>query len=192
MTDVWLVRHGETEWSRDGRHTSVTDLPLTPAGEAEARRLAGHLDPNAFGLVLSSPRQRARRTAELAGFVGDHAPRIDEDLAEWNYGDYEGRSSATIHEHDPGWTIWPHGAPGGETPDDVRARLDRLIARLRGSGVEQVLCFAHGHILRAMTLVWLGLDLELGEHFPLATATVSVLGDVKDGVPALERWNSRP
>ena len=123
MTRLFLVRHGETEWSRDGRHTSVTDLPLTDHGRAQALRLYGHLDPAAFGLVLSSPRHRAQITAELAGFVGPHAPEVDEDLVEWSYGDYEGLTSPQIHERDPGWTIFTRDPAGGETAEQVRTRL---------------------------------------------------------------------
>ena len=192
MTDLFVVRHGETEWSKNGRHTSVTDLPLTTDGEAEAKKLLGHLDPASFGLILSSPRQRARKTAEIAGFVGEYEPEITDDLAEWWYGDYEGLTSDQIHQTNPGWTIWEGGGPGGESPDQVRLRLATLIERIRTSDVEQAICFAHGHILRALMLVWVELDLGVGERFPLGTGTVSVLGDVKNGVPALERWNSRP
>lgn len=191
MTDLYLVRHGETEWSANGRHTSITDLPLTERGEEQAGRLRGHLDPTAFGLVLSSPRQRARRTAEIAGFVGSYEPQLDEDLAEWNYGAYEGRTSDEIGEEDPGWTIWRGPVPGGETADDVATRLDRVIARVQQSGVDRALCFGHGHALRALTLRWLDFELALGVQFPLDTSTVSVLSWEK-GVPALERWNSRP
>ncbi len=191
MTRLFLVRHGETEWSRNGRHTSVTDLPLTEAGEAQARSLKRHLDPNDFQLVLSSPRRRAWHTAELAGFTGKHEPEIDDDLVEWAYGDFEGQTSVQIQEAIPDWTIWTHPSPGGETADDVRTRLDRLIAKVRGSGVEQAICFAHGHSLRALTVRWLGFELERGGNFPLDTGTVSVLGEAKE-LPALERWNSRP
>ena len=191
MTVLFVVRHGETEWSANGRHTSVTDLPLTERGEQQAKLLIGHLEPSDFGLVLSSPRRRARDTAELAGFTGKHEPHLDEDLAEWAYGEYEGRTSAEIHEEMPGWTIWSHATPGGETADQVAARLDRVVERVRGSGVERALCFAHGHSLRALAMRWLGFDLTLGVHFPLDTSTVSVLGEEK-GLPALERWNARP
>lgn len=189
MTQLYLVRHGETEWSANGRHTSVTDLPLTPRGEQAARALRGHLDPAGFGLVLSSPRQRARRTAELAGFTGTHAPQLDPDLAEWAYGDYEGRTSAEIQRDVPGWTIWTHPAPDGETAEQVAARLDRVVERVRDSGVERAICFGHGHALRALTMRWLRFDLALGVHFPLDTSTISVLGEEK-GEPALERWNA--
>ncbi len=191
MTDLWLVRHGETEWSRDGRHTSVTDLPLTEVGQGQARALLGELDPARFGLVLSSPRRRARDTAELAGFTGRHAPVVDDDLVEWSYGAYEGKTSEEIHQSDPGWTVWTGAVPDGETADQVAARLDRAISRVQESGVDRAICFGHGHALRALTMRWLGLDLALGLHFPLDTSTVSVLGWEK-GQPALVRWNAGP
>ncbi len=189
MTRLFLIRHGETEWSRSGQHTSVTDLPLTPRGEEQARSLIGHLDPRRFQLILTSPRQRAWRTAELAGFTGEFKPQVDEDLVEWSYGDYEGKTSDQIQESTPDWTIWTHLAPGGETAEEVRVRLDRVVARVRKSGAEQAICFAHGHSLRALTLRWLGFDLALGGHFPLDTGTVSVLGEAK-AIPALEKWNA--
>ncbi len=191
MTELYVVRHGQTEWSANGRHTSVTDLPLTEHGEQQALALRGHLDPADFSLVLSSPRRRARDTAELAGFTGGHAPQLDEDLAEWAYGDYEGLTSAEISEHVPGWTIWTHPVPGGESAEQVATRLDRVVARVRDSGVERAICFGHGHALRALAMRWLGFDLGFGVHFPLDTSTVSVLGEEK-GQPALERWNARP
>ena len=189
MTQLYIVRHGETEWSRSGQHTSVTDLPLTEKGERQARGLLGHLDPGQFQLVLSSPRRRALHTAELAGFTGEHEPEVDEDLAEWFYGEYEGRTSEEIRETDEGWTVWTHPTPGGETAQQVSDRLDRVVDKVRSSGAERALCFAHGHSLRALTLRWLGLDLTLGGRFPLDTGTVSVLGEAK-GEPALERWNA--
>lgn len=189
MTRLFLVRHGETEWSRSGQHTSVTDLPLTERGVEQARALHGHLNPADFGLVLSSPRRRALHTAELAGFTGEHEPQIEEGLVEWFYGEYEGRTSADINTTDPDWTIWTHPTPGGETAADVRARLDRVVDRVRASGVDQAIVFAHGHSLRALTVRWLELDLTLGARFPLDTGTVSVLGEAK-GLPALERWNA--
>lgn len=191
MTELFLVRHGETEWSRNGRHTSVTDLPLTEVGEQQARSLNGHLDPHDFQLILTSPRRRARDTAELAGFVGAYAPEVDEDLAEWAYGDYEGLTLAQIHESAPDWKIWSAPVPNGESADQVAKRLTRVVTRVRESGVERALCFAHGHSLRALTLCWLGFDLSQGVHFPLDTSTISVLGDYK-GNPALYRWNARP
>ncbi len=191
MTELYLVRHGETEWSRSGRHTSVTDLPLTALGEQRAQALNGHLVPADFGLVLSSPRQRARRTAELAGFVGAHQPTVDSDLVEWSYGEYEGRTSDEIHESDPGWTVWRGPVPGGESADQMATRLDRVVARVRESGVARAICFGHGHALRALAMRWLKFDLRLGVQFPLETSTVSILGWEK-GEPALERWNARP
>lgn len=189
MTRLYVIRHGETEWSRSGQHTSVTDLPLTARGEEQARALHGHLDPAEFQLILSSPRRRALHTAELAGFTGQYEPNVTEDLAEWFYGNYEGRTSADINEGDPDWTIWTHPTPGGETSNEVRARMDRVIQQIHDSGAEQAVCFAHGHSLRALTVRWLQLDMTLGARFPLDTGTVSVLGEVK-GVPALERWNA--
>ena len=191
MTELFLVRHGETEWSRDGRHTSVTDLPLTEHGREQALRLFGHLDPAAFGLVLCSPRHRAQITAELAGFVGPHTPEVDEDLVEWFYGDYEGLTSAQIHEDAPGWTVFTTPPAGGETPEQIRVRLTRVIERVRSSGVERAVVFSHGHALRALTLLWLDLDLTLGDRFPLDTSTVSILGEAK-GRGALRQWNAPP
>ncbi len=186
-----LVRHGETEWSRAGRHTSITDLPLTEVGEGQARALVGALDPADFGLVLCSPRRRARQTAELAGFTGERAPEVTEDLAEWFYGDYEGRTAEDIRQHDPDWTIWTKTPRGGESASEVAARLDRVVARVREAGVERSICFAHGHALRALTMRWLGFELTLGGQFPLDTSTISVLGWEK-GDPALLQWNARP
>ena len=191
MTRLYLVRHGETEWSANGRHTSVTDLPLTDAGRDQALRLYGQLVPEDFGLVLSSPRHRARITAELAGFVGPHEPQVDEDLAEWAYGDYEGRTSDDIQQTVPGWTVWAGPVPGGETAEQVATRLNRVVGRVRDSGVEQAIAFGHGHALRALTLCWLGFDLALGVHFPLDTSSVSILGETK-GEPSLDQWNARP
>lgn len=189
MTDLYLVRHGETEWSRSGQHTSITDLPLTDLGRQQAASLNGRLHPEEFELVLSSPRQRATDTAKLAGFTGEHAPEISEDLVEWAYGDYEGLTSDQIHETDPDWDLWRDGCPGGESPAQVVERLERFEARIKESGVQRAIAFAHGHALRSLTLCWMDLDLSLGEHFPLQTATVSVLGWAK-GQPALIRWNA--
>lgn len=181
---AWLVRHGETEWSRDRRHTSVTDLPLTPVGEEVARTLAARLAGRSFDLVLTSPRLRARRTAELAGFP---AAEVDDDLVEWEYGDYEGRTAEQIRLEEPDWTIWTHGAPGGETAGQVSERLDRVVARLRETGGE-TLVFGHGHALRALTARWLGLPVSAGAHFRLDTATLSALGWEREA-PVILRWN---
>jgi broad specificity phosphatase PhoE len=182
--ELWLVRHGETEWSRSGQHTSVTDLELTADGEAVAARLVAPLTDVDFAQVLTSPRRRARRTAELAGFPGA-AP--DADLAEWAYGDYEGLTTPQIRQSDPGWTIWTHPSPGGETADQVGTRLDRVVDRARAAD-GRTLVFAHGHSLRVLAARWLGLPVADGRIFDLDTATISVLGDDR-GTPVVRRWN---
>lgn len=182
--ELWLVRHGETEWSKSGQHTSVTDLELTPQGEAVATSLTEPLSRVDFAHVWTSPRRRARRTAELAGFP---AAEPDEDLAEWAYGDYEGLTTPTIHETVPDWTVWTHGSPGGESPADVTARLDRVVERARATQ-GRTLVFAHGHSLRALAARWLGLEVVNGRMFDLDTATISVLGDDR-GTPVVRRWN---
>lgn len=185
MTILYLVRHGETEWSRDGRHTSVTDLELTDNGVRQARALDDRLDRDDFGLVLSSPRRRARHTAELAGFA-DY--EVDDDLVEWDYGRYEGLTSLQIRERDPGWRIWFNGCPDGESDQHVRARLTRVVARVRESGVEKAIAFAHGHALRVLALAWLDFPIIFGQSLPLDVATVSVLGREKESA-AILRWN---
>jgi broad specificity phosphatase PhoE len=183
--EVWLIRHGETEWSRDGRHTSTTDLPLTADGEAVAKGLCDRLDDDDFSLVLTSPRTRARDTARLAG----HADAVvDPDLAEWDYGDLEGETTAEIRETYPGWTIWTGPVPGGETAEQVSARLDRVVARCRAAD-GRVLIFGHGHALRALAARWLELPVAEGRHLKLDTATVSVLGYERE-TPVVLRWNS--
>ncbi|MBC2933898.1 histidine phosphatase family protein [Nocardioides sp. zg-1228] len=182
--ELWVVRHGETEWSRDGRHTSTTDLPLTEDGEAAAAALAPRLAEVAFDLVLTSPRRRARRTAELAGFPD---AEVDEDLVEWAYGDYEGVTTAEVRETVPGWTVWTHPTPGGETPDEVAARLDRVVARARRH--DRALVFAHGHSLRVLTARWLEQSPAEGRFFKLDTSTISVLGYEREH-PTLLSWNS--
>ena len=186
MTLLYLVRHGQTEWSKSGQHTSITDLDLTDAGVAQAESLHSRLDPAEFGLVLSSPRLRARRTAELAGFT-DY--EIEDDLAEWYYGDFEGMTSAQIREKHHGWRIWFNGCPSGESADEVRARLTRVVARVRASGVDKAICFAHGHSLRVLALCWLDFPLIFGQSFPLDVSSLSVLGREKES-PAVLRWNS--
>lgn len=184
-SEVWLVRHGETEWSRAGRHTSTTDLPLLPEGERVAAGLADRLAEPDFALVLTSPRRRARRTAELAGHPG---AEVDEDLVEWGYGDYEGVTSAEIRRTCPGWTVWSQPCPGGESAEQVRTRLDRVVGRARAAD-GPVLLFGHGHALRALTARWLGLPVTDGRLFRLDTATVSVLGREREA-PVILRWNS--
>lgn len=185
VSELWLVRHGETEWSRDGRHTSTTDLPLTEHGVEVAHQLAPRLADIEFAQVLTSPRQRARITADLVGF-GD--AEVDEDLVEWAYGDYEGVSTAVIRETVPGWTVWSHPTPGGETAEQVTERLDRVVARARGCE-GRTLVFGHGHALRALTARWLEQPVEEGRYFRLDTSTLSVLGWERE-TPVLLRWNS--
>ena len=183
--EVWLVRHGETEWSRDHRHTSTTDLDLTPVGEDAARAIGDRLGDTSFELTLTSPLRRARRTAELAGRPD---AEVEPDLTEWRYGDYEGITTAQIRETVPGWTVWTHPTPGGETVDEVTTRLDRVVTRLRG--VEgRVLVFGHGHALRALTARWLEQPATEGQRYRLDTATVSVLGYERE-TPVILRWNA--
>lgn len=186
MTELYLVRHGETAWSKSGQHTSITDLDLTEQGVEEAMSLKSRLNPEDFGLVLTSPRLRARRTAELAGFTD---PEVDEDLAEWAYGDYEGMTSDQIREQVPGWRIWTHGLPGGETKTQVINRLTRVVQKVRDSGVDKAICFSHGHASRVLALCWLDIDIARGQSFPLKTASISVLGREKES-PAIIRWNA--
>jgi probable phosphoglycerate mutase len=180
---VWLVRHGSTEWSTSGRHTGRTDVPLTPDGERAAAALRPVLSGHRFALVLSSPLQRARHTAELAG----QAPQVDDDLLEWNYGEYEGRTTAQIREERPGWSIWQDGVLGGETADEVAERADRVIARARAAGGDCLL-FAHGHLLRVLGARWIGARPTAGQHLLLSTAAVCVLGYERE-TAALARWN---
>jgi probable phosphoglycerate mutase len=180
-----MVRHGATEWSVAGKHTSTTDLPLLQEGEDAARAVRERLAGEDFALVLASPRQRARRTAELAGFP-DAA--VDGDLVEWAYGDYEGVTTEEIREDDPGWTVWTHPTPGGEEAGQVSERLDRVVARARAAD-GPALVFGHGHALRGLAARWLDLPVTDGRHFKLDTATVSVLGAERE-TPVVLRWNS--
>jgi probable phosphoglycerate mutase len=183
--EVWLVRHGETEWSRDGRHTSTTDLSLTDEGLAVAKTLCDRLDHEQFALVLTSPRQRARETARLAG----HADAVvDADLAEWNYGELEGLTTPQIRETYPSWTIWQGPVPGGESAAQVSDRLDRVVTRCQAVD-GRVLLFGHGHSLRGLAARWLDLPVADGRHLRLDTATVSVLGWERE-TPVVLRWNS--
>ena len=182
---VYLARHGETEWSRLGRHTGRTDVPLTDVGREQAGSLAARLAGHPFALVLTSPLRRASDTARLAGF-GDVVV-VDEDLSEWDYGDFEGRRTVEIREDLPGWTIWTGPWPGAETIDEVAARADRVIERARAVDGD-VLLFGHGHLLRVLAARWLGLPPDQGGRFALTTATLSVLGWER-GTPVIERWN---
>ena len=183
--EVWLIRHGETEWSKSGKHTSITDLPLTEHGVEVARELAPRLKGVAFDLVLSSPRQRARHTAELVGYPD---PEIDADLVEWHYGDYEGMTRHEIRERVPAWSVWTHPAPGGETAQHVADRLDRVVSRVVTTG-GRALVFGHGHALRALTARWILQPVSEGRFFKLDTSTLSVLGYDRE-VPVILRWNS--
>ena len=184
---VWLVRHGETEWARLGRHTGRTDIPLTDTGRDQARALGRRVAGHRFGLVLTSPLSRAAETARLAG-VGERAATLD-DLMEWDYGALEGRTTADIRSGMPDWTIWRGPWPDGETADDVGARADRVIALIRDSRADgDVLVFAHGHLLRVLAARWIGLAPASGGLFELATATLSILGWDRES-PSIELWN---
>jgi broad specificity phosphatase PhoE len=186
--EIWIVRHGETEWSRAGRHTGRTDLSLTAAGERAAATLGRFLAGKPFALVLTSPLQRARETCRLAGF-GDVA-RASDDLMEWDYGDWEGRTTAEIRREIPGWSLWTHGAPGGETLQQVAARARRVIDAASGSGGDVAL-FAHGHLLRILTACYLGLPPGDGRLFTLEPAAPGILGHEHDQ-RALVAWNLGP
>ena len=183
---VFAIRHGETEWSLNGRHTGTTDIPLTDNGRRLAALLRQALSLRTFALVLVSPLQRARETCELAG-VDAHAS-IEPELIEWNYGKYEGLTPTQIHEQAPGWLIFRDGCPGGETPEEIGARVDRVIARARAAEGDVAL-FAHGHVLRVLAARWLGLPASAGERFLLDTGTLSVLDHYR-GIPALKTWNA--
>lgn len=185
---VALARHGQTAWSLTGQHTGLTDLPLTPAGEANARRLAPRLQGLAFVRVLCSPLQRARRTCELAGY-GVRA-EIDPRLLEWDYGDYEGRTSTEVHAARPDWQLFRDGCPGGESPAQVAARADSLIATLRDGSSGHWLLFSSGHFLRMLAARWLGLAPAEGARFMLDTASLSAMGyEHTLRQPVLRLWN---
>ena len=187
LPSVTLVRHGETEWSASGKHTGRTDIPLTAEGERKARGLSERLKGVAFDRVFTSPLQRARRTCELAG-LGDRA-KVDPDLLEWNYGDYEGRTTSEIVKQRPGWLLFRDGCPNGEQPADVAARADRVIARLRAAD-DRAIVFSSGHILRMLAARWLGLAPSEGRLFMLSTASISILGYEHDkDEPAVQLWN---
>jgi probable phosphoglycerate mutase len=192
MPDVILVRHGATEWSAGGRHTSLTDLPLTPAGEEGARAAGRWLAGRRVAAVLTSPRARARQTCDLAGWAG--RAEVDDDLAEWSYGQYEGLTTLQIRQVRPGWTIWSDGAPGGETPDEVGRRADRVLGRVRRrleTDGGDVALFSHGHFLRALAARWVGLDVGWGRALMLDAGAVCLLGYEREA-PALRLWNLRP
>jgi broad specificity phosphatase PhoE len=185
VSEIVVVRHGETEWSATGRHTSRTDLPLTERGRERARALAPQLAERSFALVLCSPSRRARETCELAGF-GDVA-ELAPDLHEWDYGEYEGLTTPQIRESDPEWDLWHDGCPGGEQPAQVGARADAVLARLRGADGDG-LAFAHGHILRVITARWLAMEVAEGARFALDAGGTGTLGFERT-TEVLRRWN---
>jgi broad specificity phosphatase PhoE len=187
LPKIYLARHGETEWSLSGQHTGVTDIPLTDNGERNARNLGERLKGMHFIKVLTSPLQRARRTCELAGFAA-HA-EVDSDLAEWNYGVYEGKRTVDIRKERPDWFLFRDGCPGGESLDAISARADRVVAQLRGLGGD-VLLFSHGHFLRVLAASWLGKPASEGRFLLLSTASLSMLGYEHDlNEPVLRLWN---
>jgi len=186
IQQVYLVRHGETEWSLSKQHTGRTDIPLTENGRKVASSLRPVLTSKPFALVLTSPLRRAHETCDLAG-LGQHA-EIDCDLVEWNYGEYEGLTPKQIHTSRPGWLIFSDGCPGGENPEDVASRVDRIIAKVRT--VEgNVALFSHGHLLRMFAARWLGLPPAGGGHFLLGPATLSIVSYYR-GIPAIKQWNA--
>jgi probable phosphoglycerate mutase len=188
--ELYFIRHGETAWSRTGQHTSRSDLPLTEQGEQEARELGERLHHVSFDFVFTSPRLRARRTCELAGLAN---AAIEPDLVEWDYGDYEGRSSDEIHAERPAWDIYTDGCPGGESPAQITMRVDRLIVHWRTlSG--RIAVFSHGHFGRVLGARWIGLPVTQARHFVLGTASYSVLGHEHDRAdkPVITQWNILP
>jgi broad specificity phosphatase PhoE len=186
VIEVVLVRHGETEWSRLLKHTGRTDVPLTEKGERDARLVGRALAGRSFGRVLSSPLARALETCRLA--LPGVDPELRAELMEWDYGEYEGVTTAEIRKQVSDWTIWSHGAVGGESGEDVGRRVDAVVAELRGER-DDVAIFAHGHVLRVLTARWLGLEPQDGRLFVLDTGTLSVLGYERE-TPAIRRWNA--
>ncbi|MBU2669347.1 histidine phosphatase family protein [Actinoplanes bogorensis] len=187
MGEIVLIRHGQTEWSANGKHTSYTDLDLTAEGERQARAVAARIKDRDFVAVISSPRRRALRTAELAGLT---VTETTEDLAEWNYGEYEGITSATIHETNPGWWLFRDGAPGGESPEQIGERIDRVLAHARELlDRGDVALIGHGHALRVTGARWIEMPTEGGGRLKLGTATLSILG-FDHGRPAIDTWNA--
>ena len=182
---VYLIRHGETEWARDGRHTGRTDIPLTETGRTQAGFLLPIFDEVSFSLILSSPLQRALDTARLAG-LGNRVELVP-DLMEWDYGDYEGITTWQIREKIPDWSIWTHPCPNGETINDVAARADRVISQIRGQE-NNVALFSHGHLLRVLAARWLGFEPAYGKHFQLGTSTLSIL-TYDRATPVIKTWN---
>ena len=187
LPTLYLARHGETAWSLSGQHTGLTDLPLTERGERNARNLGPRLAGLTFAKVFTSPLQRATRTCELAGFAA--AAEVDRDLVEWNYGDYEGLRTAEIHEKRPEWQLFRDGCPGGESPDQIGARADRVVSRVRAVKGD-VLIFSSGHFLRVLAARWLGLEPVYGRLFMLKTASLSALGYENElSQPVISLWD---
>jgi broad specificity phosphatase PhoE len=187
MTELSLIRHGETEWSASGRHTGRTDVALTPRGERQAALLRQRLARRAFAVVLTSPLRRARDTCDIAGYGA--VAIADDDLVEWDYGGYEGRTTADIRRERHGWTLWRDGVPNGETAENVGARADRVIARALAAGGD-VAIFAHGHVLRVLAARWVGLPATAGGCLALDVASVSVLGHEREE-RVIREWNDR-
>jgi broad specificity phosphatase PhoE len=185
VSRIYLARHGATSWSESGQHTSFTDLDLTADGVTAAKALGKRLEGRAFGIVLVSPRLRARRTAELAGVTG---AVVDDDLVEWDYGDYEGLTTDEIRESDPGWTVFSAPCPNGETAEQVAKRADRVLARVAAADVEDALLIGHGHALRVLAARWLRQPPAFGAHLELAVSTLSNLGWERE-TPTVETWN---
>jgi len=184
---TYLARHGETAWTLSGQHTGLTDLPLTERGERNARRLEERLKGVTFARVFTSPLQRARRTCELAGFAA--LAEVDPDLVEWNYGQYEGRRTEEIHAERPDWQLFRDGCPGGETPDEVGGRADRVVSRVRAVRGD-VLLFSSGHFLRVLAARWLGVEAGAGRFFLVSTASLSALGYEHDlSQPVIRLWD---
>jgi len=181
---IYLVRHGETEWSLSGQHTGTTDIPLTENGRTMAKKFKPFFAKQDLAMVLTSPLQRARVTSELAGL---HA-EIDPNLMEWNYGAYEGLTTEQIHVKSPGWEIFQDGCPGGESPKQIGIRVDKVIAKVREVRGD-VAIFAHGHVLKVFVSRWLGFPVDAGRHFMLDTGTLSVLSSYR-GIPAIKIWNA--
>ena len=188
MTELWLIRHGETEWSASGKHTSRTDVALTERGREKAVLLGKYLADVSFAAVFRSPMARARETCEIAGF-GARAV-VDDDLKEWDYGVYEGRTTAEIQAETPGWSVWKDAILGGETVEQVGSRADTMIARAveASGGAGKVALFGHAHILRILTARWLGLEARGGRLFALGTGSVSVLGWERE-TRVIQSWN---
>jgi broad specificity phosphatase PhoE len=182
--ELWVIRHGETAWSLSGQHTSRTDLALTPEGERRAAAVGSALRGHQFALALSSPLRRALETARIAGF----APEVVDDLHEWDYGEYEGRTTSEIQKENPGWSIWTATPPGGESADQVAARADAVIARALSADGD-VLLFSHGHMLRVLAARWLKLEPQAGRYFVLSTGSISVLGYERDA-HVIRTWNT--